>query len=661
MNKGYRSLTIREIDLLEKQSCNAEHWEWIQVKDGFNPKHCLHVNFKGHCFIGDLSGERATQYGFKESNGIRFATIYNCTIGDHVLIEHIKECIANYIVDDHALIRNTNMIGMTGISSFGNGTPVSVLSETRGREVWITDNLTAHTAYIMAMYRHDKELIQAFKKMIDDYVASITNHKGYIGKRTVIKHCGSIKNIRIGDGAMIEGATILENGSVNSYLNAPVHIGHNVICRDFIASSGCEIKGGTTVSHCFIGQGVVLNHLFSAHDSLFFANSQGENGEACAIFAGPYTVSMHKSSLLIAGYFSFLNAGSGSNQSNHLYKLGPIHQGIVERGSKTTSDSYILWPSRIGPFSLIMGRHVHHVDTSKFPFSYLIEDHNKSYLIPGANLRSVGTIRDTKKWPARDRRQGDVILDNINFNLLSPYTVGKMVRGYNKLHHLRETLGSIGQTYVYHDMHIRSSSLEKGLNYYRLGIIKFIGNSIITRLKDSSYLTDNDVRNRLFPDDDLGVGDWVDLAGMIAPAKSINNILKAIKEGVISNLSSLNEQLKEIHQNYYSLEWSWSYQLMLEWYQIKHEDITKEFVRKVVKEWMKAVVELDQMLYEDAKKEFQMNAKVGFGIDVEDDSEKEMDFEEVRGDFDNNPFVLEVLDHIKRKQQLGESMLQQLS
>lgn len=72
--------------------------------------------------------------------------------------------------------------------------------------------------------------------------------------------------------------------------------------------------------------------------------------------------------------FSFLNAGSGSNQSNHMYKLGPIHQGVVDRGSKTTSDSYILWPAHIGAFSLVMGRHVSHSDTSRLPFSYLIEN-----------------------------------------------------------------------------------------------------------------------------------------------------------------------------------------------------------------------------------------------------------------------------------------------
>ena len=79
-----------------------------------------------------------------------------------------------------------------------------------------------------------------------------------------------------------------------------------------------------------------------------------------------------------------------------MYKLGPIHQGAMERGAKTTSDSYILWPARVGAFSLVMGRHVNHADTSNLPFSYLIEQQNTTYLVPGVNLRSVGTIRMLK-------------------------------------------------------------------------------------------------------------------------------------------------------------------------------------------------------------------------------------------------------------------------
>ena len=182
-------------------------------------------------------------------------------------------------------------------------------------------------------------------------------------------------------------------------------------------------------------------------DSLFFSNCQGENGEACSIFAGPFTVTHHKSTLLIAGMFSFMNAGSGSNQSNHLYKLGPIHQGILERGAKTASDSYILWPSRVGAFSLVMGRHVNHADTSNLPFSYLIEQQNNTYLVPGVNLRSVGTIRDAQKWPKRDRRKDPDRLDCINYNLLSPFTIQKMMKGIQLLQNLQYSSGELSDVY----------------------------------------------------------------------------------------------------------------------------------------------------------------------------------------------------------------------
>ena len=94
----------------------------------------------------------------------------------------------------------------------------------------------------------------------------------------------------------------------------------------------------------FVGQGVQLGKQFSSENSLFFANCEGFHGEACSIFAGPYTVTHHKSTLLIAGIYSFYNAGSGTNQSNHMYKLGPVHQGVLQRGSKNGSFSYMRWP-----------------------------------------------------------------------------------------------------------------------------------------------------------------------------------------------------------------------------------------------------------------------------------------------------------------------------
>ena len=258
------------------------------------------------------------------------------------------------------------------------------------------------------------------------------------------------------------------------------------------------------------------------NDSLFFSNCQGFHGEATSIFAGPYTVSHHKSSLLIAGMFSFLNAGSGSNQSNHMYKLGPIHQGMAERGSKTTSDSYILWPARIGAFTLVMGRHTKHSDTSELPFSYLIENATESYLVPGVNLRSVGTVRDAQKWPKRDNRKDLVKIDHINFNLLSPYTIQKMYRAVDLLRGIQQMAGANNEVYSYQNCRIKNSSLVRGVELYEMAITKFLGNSLISRIMKSEFSTIEQLREALIPGSDFGDGNWVDISGMIAPKGAVS-------------------------------------------------------------------------------------------------------------------------------------------
>ncbi len=288
--------------------------------------------------------------------GISNAHIHNCSIGSNVLINNIGDYIANYNIEDDVVIKNCGKIHTEGKSTFGNGTEVAVLNETGGRAVKIWDRLSAQEAYIIALYRHRSKAIEKIEKMVADYSESLSSDKGTIGRNTTILNCRNIRNVQIWPLQQVEGTMSLNEGSVNSCKEDPIFIGPGVIMEHFIVCSGSIVTESTLIDKCFIGQGCVLGKHYSAENSLFFANCAGFHGEACSIFAGPYTVTHHKSTLLIAGIFSFMNAGSGSNQSNHMYKLGPIHQGIMERGSKTTSDSYLLWPARIGPFSLCNGK-----------------------------------------------------------------------------------------------------------------------------------------------------------------------------------------------------------------------------------------------------------------------------------------------------------------
>ncbi len=657
--KIYRKLTEAEVIQLKKQSCLSDDWSKVEVAENFQTDYVNHTRFSGEVKLGVFETEFTLLGGIKKHSGLRHVTLHNVTLGDNCCIENIQNYIANYHIGNEAFIENVDIIVVEGRSSFGNGVEVAVLNETGGREVLINDKLSAHQAYILALYRHRPELISRMKGLTDYYSDKHSSETGTIGNRVMIVNSGSIRNVKIGDYCHITGTCRLTNGSINSNQAAPVHIGHGVICDDFIISSGSHVDEGTVLSRCFVGQACRLGHNYSASDSLFFSNCQGENGEACAIFAGPFTVTHHKSTLLIAGMFSFMNAGSGSNQSNHMYKLGPIHQGTMERGAKTTSDSYILWPARVGAFSLVMGRHVNHADTSNLPFSYLIEQQNTTYLAPGVNLRSVGTIRDAQKWPKRDKRTDPHKLDHINYNLLSPYTIQKMFKGRTLLKDLKRVSGETSDTYSFQSAKIKNSSLNSGLRYYEIAIHKFLGNSIIKRLEGINFQNCEEIRQRLKPETEIGIGEWADISGLIAPKSEIDKLIAGIESGEINRLKKINASFEEMHRNYYTYEWTWAYNKIQEFYGLDPETITAKDIIEIVRTWRESVVGLDRMIYEDARKEFSLSSMTGFGADGSR-SEMKQDFEQVRGDFESNPFVTAVLMHIDEKTALGEELINRI-
>jgi len=656
--EGYRHLTAAEQQQLLQQGCQATDWNKVWVREGFDPQYVVDVHFSGDVKMGVFARSIVVPGGVEFHSGIYHATLHNVEVGDDCLLSNIHNYIANYRIGHDTCIENVNAILVDGKTTFGNGTRVPVMNEGGGREIPIFDHLSASLAYVLTLYRHRPELIRKVDAMIDAYAESQAGEVGTIGDYVRIINTGSIKNVRIGHYAQIAGVSRLRNGSINSNEEAPVKLGSGVKCSDFILSSGVKITDSTIVDKCFVGQGCVFDKHYSAGESLFFANCQGMHGEATAIFAGPFTVTHHKSTLLIAGMFSFLNAGSGSNQSNHMYKLGPIHQGVAERGSKTTSDSYLLWPSKVGAFSLVMGRHTSHADTSDMPFSYLIENDSETFLVPGANLRTVGTIRDAQKWPKRDVRTDSKKIDQINYNLLSPYTVQKMWRGREILRDIQSISGTSTEVYGYHNCKIRNSSLRHGIELYELGIIKFLGNSLITRIENSQFSNIEELRNALRPSTPIGLGEWIDMAGLIAPKQEVQQLLDRIEAGE-ETLVSIQSQWEDMHRNYYTYEWTWALEKLEQVWGCKVDEVSLECIRQSVERWKEAVVKLDKMVYEDARKEFDLNSQTGFGVDG-DANQRQADFESVRGKFENNSFVKAVVEHIERKTQLGDSILAKL-
>lgn len=641
----YRNLTGSEITTLESRGCSCSDWSRIEVAEPFNP-----ARYRNVCFIGDNrlgAAEAVKTYiaGIPRETGIYDATLSNCTVGRDVYIHDVTGGLVNVEIEDDVRIESVFRICCEGESTFGNNVKVSVLSETGGREVAINTSLSAPVAYMEALYRHNALLSKKLQDMSDAYAESLRSSRCRVGAGSDIANCGCIINVDILGKSTIHNTPRLENGTVRN-----ATIGADVVANDFIVLDGATVGSSALLNHAFVGQGSTLASLFSAHDSLFFCNCHLENGEAAATFAGPFTNSMHKSTLLIGGLFSFFNAGSGTNQSNHMYKLGPMHQGITTRGVKTASDCYILWPAAIGTFTMVMGRHYSHPDTRKLPFGYLIADeHNRSILLPGAAIASIGTARDVDKWPARDKRDalGLEKIDPVNYHWLSPYTLQTVLEAIDLLNkiQLEKTLGD-HEEYIYNGVVLNGKGIRRGLMLYRLLTELFVGTmvrgKIMRTVSTRPEITPEELCKAIQADPGSeGEGLWIDMAGMQAPRGEIQKIIDRLIAREDATFDWLNGELNALNDRYLSLAWSWLWHNMEKFTGIKGADLTAGDIAGILQRGATSAEEFEHHLRKDANKEFNPEvASIGFGIDAPDDfAEIRDDFERVRGTLASQRFL----------------------
>jgi hypothetical protein len=150
----------------------------------------------------------------------------------------------------------------------------------------------------------------------------------------------------------------------------------------------------------------------------------------------------------------------------------------------------------------------------------------------------------------------------------------------------------------------------------------------------------------------------VDISGMIAPKKAVSDLLDDIESGVLSDVNDINARFAAIHSQYYNYEWRWAYRIIREYYGVDLSVVTADKLRELVGKWKESVVALDNLIYDDARKEFSLNAMTSFGADG-DEAQRKEDFMQVRGSFfEADPFVMSVKEHIRVKSQLGDQVLE---
>ncbi len=592
----YRSLTFEEIETLEKNSCWAEDWNRVEVsEDGFQAKFFHRVMFYGDIRLGCCQKNVEITKDFFKHSGINDATLRNVTVGNDCLIEKVGNYINNYTIGDDCLISNISVMETTEGASYGEGNLISVLNEVGDGNVILFHDLNSQFAAFMVKHFNDKDLKNAIRRLVSEEIARTNPERGTIGNNVKIVNTKEITNTVIQDDCEISGASRLSDCTILSSENASVYIGTGVICENSIISDGSSIVNSVKMQDCFVGEACQIANGFTASQSVFFANSFMANGEACAAFCGPFCASHHKSSLLIGGMFSFYNAGSGTNFSNHAYKMGPMHWGILERGTKTASGSYLLMPATIGTFSVCFGKLMHHPNTTALPFSYLIAEADKMFLVPGRNITTVGLYRDIRKWPKRDMRPQQSQKSIVNFDWLSPFSVGEILRGKKILENLRQASGDNVSSYNYHEYVINASSLRKGIKYYDIALRIYMG-AVLKRAHKWGFFGK--------PETETGTGRWDDLSGLLLPVSEEQRLIDDIKNGSLETIQEVVERFCEINDNYRIYQWAWTYRLILEYYGIT--EITDEDDARIRQDYVEARRAWIAEIRKDAEKEYEM-------------------------------------------------------
>jgi hypothetical protein len=167
------------------------------------------------------------------------------------------------------------------------------------------------------------------------------------------------------------------------------------------------------------------------------------------------------------------------------------------------------------------------------------------------------------------------------------------------------------------------------------------------------------LRNALRPQTDIGHGNWIDLAGMFAPESVVAGILDDIESGKLANLDQVAEAFASAHKNYPDYEWAWAANVLQQRLGKTIDAIIAADIVDMTNKWKSAVIDLDNLLAADTKKEFASTAQIGYGIDGQS-PDRAKDFAQVRGTFDTNSVVKEIYQHIRTKTQLGDDLVRRM-
>jgi hypothetical protein len=579
---GYRSLREEEIRVLEaNRNCSAS-WEDVLVREVFDPGLIQDCFFAGKVRIGRLEAGRLRFHDYQMPVGLSYSRIISCDIGDSPAVHHCRY-LSHYIIGDGVILSSIGEMDTTNHSKFGEGILkegedegvrvwIEPLNETGGRAILPFAGMICADAYLWTVYREDRELMDAFKRITQQSADSRRGYYGVIGHGAVIKHCRIIKDLRVGDAAYIKGANKLKNLTIKSDLRDPTQIGEGVELVNGIIGYGCRVFYGSKAVRFVLGNNCNLKYGARLIHSVLGDNSTVSCCEVLNNLVFPAHEQHHNNSFLIASMIlGQSNMAAGATVGSNHNSRGNDGELFAGRGFWPGLSSTLKHNCRFAGFVLIAKGNYPGELHIPLPFSLVTHDaaNSRREVMPAYwwlyNLYALE--RNSRKFQSRDNRKFKT--QHIETDYLAPDTAGEIIRA---LALLEDWAGqgeeggerrNQGRVILEGDslrsLLVGGRILEKSRRKVRIlhpcrayrayrEMLCYYGVKTL-----AEYLSARDsggfLRFRDFHGEEQPL-EWVNLGGQLAPAAKAAALMEAVRQGKFRCWEEIHGEYEKLYQEY---------------------------------------------------------------------------------------------------------------
>jgi NDP-sugar pyrophosphorylase family protein len=488
-----RLLTAEEVDALKSRGNRSPDWGRILVAEGFTPAFITNSAFLGDCVLGVLGGEEVpVETATSLPGGIYNSTIVNSEIGNGCLVSDVA-VVSNYVLKGSCVVFDTGALVASPQCAFGNGREIAIGIETGGREVLSYAEITIPVATAVATRRGDREFLEAYREFVKSYVDSCGAPFGVIERGGVIRHTARVEDVYLGEGAVIDGATMVQNCTILSTPEERTGVSHGAYVRNSCLQYGCDVTSMAIVDDSVLTEHSHVERHGKVTQSIIGPNTGIAEGEVTASLVGPF-VGFHHQAMLIAALWpeGKGNVAYGANiGSNHTSKA-PDQEIWCGEGFFFGLGVNVKFPSDFtgAPYGLIATA----VDTLpqkvEFPFSLINKPSRAFDGVPPAyneifpawvlseNLYSV--LRNEGKYKKRNKARRTQFV----FDVFRRDIVEKMIVARDRLRNVKnvkepytdEDVPGLGKNFMMEE------SRSKGIDIYNFYIEYFALQGLAARV-----------------------------------------------------------------------------------------------------------------------------------------------------------------------------------